>query len=109
LFVPLLTCACHTSRVVPLAPKETGALPEHTWVVRLGGQRVPLDGGRLTRDSVTGTLRDGRRFAASRDSLVGIEERHISAGRTAGLAGGLFVGLLAAFVALAVAAGPGLP
>ena len=89
--VPLLACACHTSRIVPLASGETSPLPERSWLVRLGGERVPLEHGRVTRDSVMGMLRDGRRFAAPRDSVAFVEERHLSGGRTAGLAGGLML------------------
>jgi len=43
-------------------------------------------------------LRDGRRFAAPRDSVAFVEERRLSAGRTAGLTGGLMLG--AVYIAL---------
>jgi hypothetical protein len=92
--VPLLTCACHTARIVSLASGATSPLPDRSCVVRLGGERVPLDRGRVTRDSITGTLRDGQRLAAPRDSVAFVEERHLSAGRTAGLAGGLLLGAI---------------
>jgi hypothetical protein len=107
--VPLLASACHTLRPVPLAPEVSRELPARSWVVLKGGERVRLDRGRVTADSVVGSQRDGGRFAVSRDSVAFVEERHVSAGRTLGLAGGVVGGAFLALAALLVAAGPGMP
>jgi len=107
--LPLLVCACHSMRRAPLAPGVSRELPARSAVVSSAGERVVVDEGRVTADSVVGMRRDGARFALPRDSVAFIEERHVSAGRTLGLAGGVGVGIMAALVALLVAAGPGLP
>jgi hypothetical protein len=105
----LLVCGCHSMRRAPLAPGVSRELPGRSAVVSSAGERVVLDQGRVTADSVVGIRSDGARFALPRDSVAFIEERHVSTGRSLGLAGGVAVGIIAALVALLVAAGPGLP
>ena len=90
IFLPLVLCACQSWRTVPLAPKDSGALPDHVWVVRLGGERVPVERGRVTTDSLIGRGGGGGRFAVSRDSIAFVEERRVSALRTLGLIGGIY-------------------
>jgi hypothetical protein len=108
--LPLLTAAaCHATRRAPLEPEVSRELARQSAVVSRAGDRVVLEEGRVTADSVVGMRTDGTRFALPRDSVALLEERRVSAGRTLGLAGGVAVGLLAALVGLLVAAGPGLP
>jgi hypothetical protein len=97
-----LTCACHSWTPVTLAPKASAELPAHSRVVRRAGAPVPLSRATVTADSVTGTRRDGARYAISRDSVARVDERHFSAGRTMGLVAGLTAGL-AALLAIAYA------
>ena len=107
LFVPLLTCACHTVRTVPMAPNTSGPLPPHSTVVLIGGRRVPVDDGLTSRDSVFGTRVTGARFAVPRDSVAYVETRSVDAVRSIGAGvGGLIVGVVVlGFVALMVALG----
>ena len=109
LLLCLLGSACHSTRRVPLEPEVSRELPSRSAVVSKAGERVVLREGRATADSVVGTRRDGGRFALPRDSVGFIEERHVSTGRTLGLAGGVAAALFAGLIALLVAAGPGLP
>jgi len=101
LVVPLVLCACHTYRTVPLSPQASGRLPEHSWVVRMGGERVPVEGGAATRDSIIGTRPDGSRVAIPRDSVAYVESREVSALRTAGAISG---GVVVAYATLVVVA-----
>ena len=101
ILLPLLATACQTWSAVRLAPNETGALPKHSWVVMMGGARVPVEGGQFTRDSIVGTQGAGARFAVSRDSVAYVEERKVSALKTLGLvAGGYGAVLVLSSVAL---------
>jgi hypothetical protein len=103
ILLPLLACACQSNHVVRLGPSEAGSLPNHSWVVLLAGPRVPVEGGRFSRDSIIGTQGAGRRFAVSRDSVAFVEKRSVSLTRTVGALGLGFVGLSLA-AALVVAA-----
>ena len=108
LVVPLLVCACHTWRNVPLAPQASERLPDHSWVVRVGGERVPVEGGSATPDSIVGTRPDQSRIAIPRDSVAYVEVRQVSALRTAGaISGGVAVAyatlLIVALAALSTA------
>jgi hypothetical protein len=95
--VPLLTGACHTWSTVPLSPNTSEALPRHSTVVMMGGDRAAIEDGRTTRDSVIGTRLSGVRFAVSRDSVDFVETRKVSVLRSVGAgAGGLLVTLAAA-------------
>jgi len=109
ILIPLIACACHTTRRVPLVPTAMRDLPEGSSVMLKEGERVQLAEGRLTADSLLGTRRNGAHIAVPRDRVAFVEERHVSGGRTLALVGGAFFGVLVAFVALATAAGPGLP
>lgn len=109
ILVSLIACACHTTRRLPLVPATTRDLPEGSSVVLKGGERVQLAEGHLTTDSLLGTRRDGAHIAVPRDRVAFVEERHVSGGRTLVLVGGALFGVLVALVALATAAGPGLP
>ena len=109
ILLALVVCACHTTRTVSLAPEAARALPEGSWIVLEGGERIQLADARVTADSLVGTRPDGTRIALPRARVASVEERRISAGRTAGLLSGVTLAVLAAFVALATAAGPGLP
>lgn len=99
IFVPLVACGCHTWSRVPLASGIARELPAQSWVVRLGGERVAVQGGRVTPDSVVGTRREGGRFSLSRDAVAFVEVRHLSRGRTIG---GV-LGLVLAWVAVSAA------
>ena len=104
IIVPLLTGACHTWSTVPISPNTSGPLPRHSTVVLKGGERVQVEDGRTTRDSLIGDRLNGARFAVPHDSVNFVETRTLSAARSVGAgAAGLVVGALAA-AALAVAA-----
>ncbi|MEO6528818.1 MAG: hypothetical protein ABIP93_19530 [Gemmatimonadaceae bacterium] len=90
ILLPFLMCACHGWRTVSLEPNRSGALPRHSWVLLVSGERMSVEGGRFTQDSVIGMAAGGRRFAAPRDSVALVEERRVSAVRTLGLAAGLY-------------------
>jgi hypothetical protein len=75
IFLPLLACACQSRRVAPLELSGAGSLPTYSWVVLVGGARVPVDRGMITRDSIVGFQGTGERFAVSRDSVASVEER----------------------------------
>jgi len=100
LVVPLLVSGCHTWSTVPISPNTSGPLPRHISVVLRGGDRVDVDDGRMTRDSLIGARSvDGWRFAVHRDSVNFVETRKVSAVRSVGAGvGGLFVAFAAAVV-----------
>ena len=92
LVVPLLLSACHTWSTVPLSPNASGPLPRHSTVVLMGGERVEVENGRTTRDSLIGGRPSGARFAVPRDSVAFVETRKVSVIRSVGAgAGGLLV------------------
>ena len=108
LVVPLLAGACHSWSNVPLAPQASVRLPDHSWVVRVGGERVPVEAGSTTPDSIIGTRPDHSRIAIPRDSVAYVEVRKVSALRTAGaISGGVAVAyatlLIVALAALSTA------
>ena len=105
--VPLLVSACHTWSIVPMSPNASGPLPRHSTVVLIGGERVKVEDGRTTRDSLIGDRQGGARFAVHRDSVAFVETRKVSVARSVGAgAGGLVVGVtLLAGVALIAALG----
>jgi hypothetical protein len=104
ILLPLLVCGCQSLQVVPLDRSGSGSLPPHSWVVMIGGARVPVEGGFFSRDSIVGLQGAGRRFAVSRDSVAFIEERRMSASRTLGAIGLGAVGLAAGAFLLLIAA-----
>jgi len=99
--VPLLVGACHTWSTVPLSPNASGPLPRHSTVVLIGGERVDVEDGRTTRDSLIGDRNGGWRFAVSRDSVAFVEARKVSAVRSVAAGAG---GLVVVFSVLVVAA-----
>ena len=100
--VPLLVCGCHTWSTVPISSNTSGPLPRHISVVLRGGDRVDVDDGRMTRDSLIGARSvDGWRFAVHRDSVNFVEARKVSAVRSVGAGVG---GLVLAFAAAVVVA-----
>ena len=99
--VPLLVSACHTWNTVPLSPNASGPLPRSSTVVLIGGERVQVENGRTTRDSLIGERLSGARFAVTRDSVAFVETRQVSAIRSIGAGVG---GLLVVFSVLVVAA-----
>ena len=102
LFVlPLLLSACHTWSKVPLSPNASAPLPRHSTVVLMGGERVDVENGRTTPDSLIGDRLNGIRFAVTRDSVAFVETRKVSAGRSIAAGAG---GLVVVFSVLAVAA-----
>jgi hypothetical protein len=102
--VPLLACACQTWSTVPLSPNTPGPLPKHSTVVLVGGERVQVEDGRSTRDSLIGDRLNGARFAVHRDSVNFVETRKVSVARSVGAGvGGLAVAYVVA-AALAIAA-----
>jgi hypothetical protein len=105
--VPLLVSACHTWSIVPMSPNASGPLPRHSTVVLIGGERVKVEDGRTTRDSLIGDRQGGTRFAVHRDSVAFVETRKVSVARSVGAgAGGMIVGVtLLAGVALIAALG----
>jgi hypothetical protein len=104
--VPLLVCACHTWSTVPISPDTPGPLPRHSTVVLMGGERVQVEDGRTTRDSLIGDRLNGARFAVSRDSVSFVETRKVSVVRSAGAgAGGLLVAVTLLAAALIAALG----
>jgi hypothetical protein len=101
LVVPLLTCACHTWSTVPISPNTSGPLPRHSTVVLAGGERVQVEDGRTTRDSLIGDRLNGARFAVHRDSVDFVETRKVDVVRSVGAGAG---GLLAATAVVSVVA-----
>ena len=99
--VPLLLGACHTWSKVPLSPNAAGPLPRHSTVVLMGGERVDVENGRTTRDSLIGDRLNGMRFAIGRDSVAFVETRKVSAGRSIAAGAG---GLLVVYSVVAIAA-----
>jgi hypothetical protein len=90
--VPLFTIGCHTWSTVPLSPETSAALPRHSTVVLIGGERVQIEDGRTTRDSVIGARLSGARCAVARESVDFVETRKVSVVRSVGLgAGGVVV------------------
>ena len=104
LVVPLLTCACHTLSTVPLSPNTSGPLPRHSTVVLMGGNRVPVDDGRTTRDSLIGVRFDGARYAVPRDSVAFVETRKVSVVRSVAAGAGGLVVASAVLIVVAMAA-----
>ena len=101
--VPLLMCACHTWRTVPISPNTSGPLPRHSTVVLMGGERVQVEDGRTTRDSLIGDRLNGARFAVPRDSVSFVETREVSVIRSVGVgAGGLLVAYAVVIVVAAI-------
>jgi hypothetical protein len=91
---------CRTWRAVPLIPGEARPLPATARAVRPTGERVELAGGRVTPDSVIGVRRGrggpgpdaaGGRVAIPRDSVMFVEERRLSWGRSLGAVGGVYL------------------
>jgi hypothetical protein len=102
--VPLLLGACHTWRTVPMSPNESGPLPRESTVVLVGGERVSVEGGRTTRDSLISQRVGGARFAVPRDCVSFVEERKVSAVRSVAVGlGGVALVVSVVTVALAVA------
>ena len=87
---------CQSLHDTPLVPSATRDLPANARLVKPDGQRLQLESGRITADSVVGTLSGGQRIALPRDSVASIEVSNLSWPRTLGVVyGGLFVlGLL---------------
>ena|SRR5215210_5168222 len=79
LFLPLLASACQSLRSVEVEPRSVTSLPTHSWVVLVGGARVPVERGIVTRDSIVGFQDNGKRFAVSHDSVASLETRGESA------------------------------
>jgi hypothetical protein len=103
IFIPLLTCACHTWSTVPISPNTSGPLPRNSTVVLMGGERVQVEGGRTTRDSLISARLNGARFAVPRDSVNFVETRQVSAVRSIGAGvGGVAVVALVAVGATAI-------
>lgn len=100
LLVLLSASGCHSWHRVPLTPSDTGWLPAHSRVVRMGGEAVEIRGGRVSPDSLVGAGRNYR-FAIPRDSVAFVEERRFSTGRTLGVAAGV---LAVSFSAMLIAA-----
>jgi hypothetical protein len=97
--VPLLMCACQTWSTVPISPSTPAALPRHSTVVLMGGERVQVEGGRTTRDSLISARLSGARFAVHRDSVAFVETRKVSVGRSIGAgAGGVALALSAVVI-----------
>ena len=103
--VPLVLSACHTVSTVPISPNASGPLPRHSTVVLMGGERVEVEDGRTTSDSLVGGLPSGAPFAVPRDSVAFVETRKVSVARSVGAGvGGMLVGvILLTGVALMVA------
>jgi hypothetical protein len=70
-------------------------------VVLIGGERVQVEDGITTPDSVLGTQLIGMRFAVSRDRIAFVEERKLSVGRSVAAGAG---GMVAAFSVLVLVA-----
>ena len=88
-----------------MAPNTTGQLPTHSTVVLVRGDRVQVENGRTTRDSLIGTRPSGAHFAVHRDSVNFVEARKVSVIRSVGAgAGGLLVAFAVATVVLIGAA-----
>jgi hypothetical protein len=104
LVVPLLTCACQTWSTVPLSPSTPGPLPKHSTVVLVGGERVQVEDGRSTRDSLIGDRLNGAPFAVSRDSVNFVETRKVSVARSLGVGAGTLAVVSLAAAAVFVAA-----
>ena len=102
--VPLLLGACHTWSTVPLSPNASGALPRHSTVVLVGGERVQVEDGRTTRDSLIGDRLNGVRFAVTRDSVDFVETRKVSAGRSILAGAGGVVAVLSVLTVAAMVA-----
>ena len=102
--VPLLLGACHTWSTVPLPPNAAGPLPRHSTIVLMGGERVQVEDGRTTRDSLIGDRLSGARFAVTRDSVAFVETRKVSAIRSVGAGAAGVVVLLAAVTVTAMVA-----
>ena len=100
--------ACHTYRAIPVAPGDALTLADRSRVVRVGGERIELARGAVTRDSVVGVPHaaaadtGGRRVAIPRDSVALIERRRLSWPRTLGLG---YVSLALAYALIGTATG----
>jgi hypothetical protein len=80
--VTMSMSACRTWHTVPLSPNDSGPLPRQSRIVLVGGERVLLEGGRTTGDTLIGARPGGARFAVPRDSVHLVQERKVSAGRS---------------------------
>ena len=103
---PLLTCACQASYRIPLVMEVSRDLPEHCWVVLKGGERIPLDEGRVTADSIMGTRRAAGRVTVARERVAYVEVRQRDVGSTLALVSGVLlipIGVFFAAVAVGVA------
>ena len=88
-----------------MSPNTPGPLPRHSTVVLMGGERVQVEDGRTTRDSLIGDRQSGARFSVHRARVAFVARRTgwvVRAGGGGG--GGLIVGAtLLAGVALIAA------
>ncbi len=100
ILVPLLVSACQTWSTVAIPPNASGPLPKHSMVVLMGGERVHVDAGRSTPDSLIGVRLNGVRFAVPRDSVAFLEKRRVSAVRTIGTGVGVWAFVAAAFAGM---------
>jgi hypothetical protein len=100
--VPLLACACFPLSTVPLSPNASGPLPTHSTVVLIGGERVQVEDGSSTPDSLIGARLNGARFAVPRDSVNFVETRKLSVARAVGVGAGT-VAVLSLIVAASLA------
>ena len=99
--VPLLVSACRTWHTVPLSPNDSGPLPRQSRIVLVGGERVLIEGGRTTRDTLLGARPGGARFAVPRDSVNLVQERKVSRARSiAAGVGGLAIAAWAVLIAV---------
>jgi hypothetical protein len=86
----MLIAGCQSTHSTPLAPERD--LPANSTVVERSGQKLLIENGRLTPDSVTGKDSDGQRFAVPRDSVASVEVSSLSWPRTLGV---VYAGLFA--------------
>jgi hypothetical protein len=92
LLILLWTCACQARRTVPLAPDQSGELPKRSVLVKKGGDRVSLEEGRVSGDSVIGVRRNGERISIPRDS-VALEQTRLKVGTALGITAFTLAGL----------------
>lgn len=71
--------ACQSRHSAPPAPQPFSELPRRSVLVRKGGERLPIEEGRVTADSVIGLRRTGERFAVPLDSVLSVERNGGSA------------------------------
>ena len=88
----VLAGGCQSWHAAPLGPDATRDLPANARLAKPDGQKVQLDSGHVTADSVIGEESGGQRIALPRDSVASVEVRSLSWPRTLGAVyGGLFV------------------